>query len=155
MSERSIPRNFRSELLGQDELFDSERYKEHRMQLELQLAQAESRERITRRVAIGALVVVASAFFVLASNGFRGADPFDKEATALTIAAGVAYTLGWVVFFVGLASYVSRFLPRVRRAREDLRDETIREMRQEIAELRQLLEGKLKADRKDSSGTEN
>ncbi len=140
MSERSIPENFGSELLRQDDLLDSERYEEHRMQLEFQLARAESHERITKRVVLGALGVVAVAFLILASRGFRGADPFDKDATAFSIAAGVAYAVGWIVFFIGLASYVSRFLPRVRRVREDLRDETIQELRRDIAELRRLLE---------------
>ena len=153
MSERYVPENFRSELLRQDELLDSERYKEHRMQLEHQLARAESRERLAKHVVIGAILVATLAFSILGLRGFRGADPFDKEATAFTIAVGVAYTLAWVVFFVGVASYFSRFLPRMRRAREELREETIRELRREVADLRQLIEGRSKTRETDQGGT--
>jgi hypothetical protein len=154
MSERYIPENFGSELLRQDELLDSERYKEHRMQLEHQLARAESRERLTKHVVVVAILVAASAFFILAARGFRGAVPFDKDATAFTIAVGVAYTIAWLVFFVGVVSNLLRFLPRVRRAREELREETIRELRREVADLRQLVQGKAKARETDQGGTE-
>jgi len=154
MNERYIPENFGSELLRQDELLNSERYKEHRMQLEHQLARAEARERLSKHVVVASILVATSAFFILASRGFRGAVPFDKDATAFTIAVSVAYTLAWVVFFVGVAAYFSRFLPRVRRAREELREETMRELRREVADLRQLVEGRPKTRETDQGGTE-
>ncbi len=154
MSERYIPENFGSELLRQDELLNSERYKEHRMQLEHQLARAESRERLTKHVVVGAILVATSAFLILASRGFRGAVPFDNDATAFTIAVSVAYTIAWVVFFVGVAAHFARFLPRARRAREELREDTIQELRREVADLRQLVEGLSKTRETDQGGTE-
>ncbi len=154
MSERYIPENFGSELLRQDELLDSERYKEHRMQLEHQLARAEFRERLTKNVVVGAILVAASAFIIIASRGFRGAVPFDKDATAFSIAVSVAYTIAWVVFFVGVAAHFARFLPRARRAREELREETMRELLREVADLRRLVEGRSKTRETDQGGTE-
>jgi hypothetical protein len=154
MGKSHISENFGSKLLQQDMSLYSERYKEHRMQLERHLTQAESRERLTKRVVVGAFLVAAAVFPIIASRVFGGPDPYDKDATVLSVGAGVIYVVAWAVFFIGTASYYSRFLPRVRRAREELRDESIRELRREVAELRQLVESKLKARETDEIGPE-
>lgn len=154
MGKSRIPENYRSKLLQQDLSLYSERYKEHRMQLEHQLTHAESRERLTKRVVVGAFLVAAAVFPIIASRVFGGPDPYDKDATVFSVGAAVIYVAAWAVFFIGTASYYSRFLPQVRRAREELRDESIRELRREVAELRQLVEGKLKARETDQSGSE-
>lgn len=152
MADRQVPEDFGSKLLEQDKSLDTPRYEEHRMQLERQLARAESRERLAKRVVIAALLVAAAVFPILASRVFGSPDPLDKEATVLSIAAGLLYTLAWVTVFVGVASYYSRFLPRVRRAREELQAETIRELRRDISELHQLLAGTAQARKTDQSG---
>jgi hypothetical protein len=124
------------------------------MQLEHQLIQAESHKRLAKQVVIGALFVAAAVFPILASHVFGGADPYDKDATVFSITAGGIYIVACAVFFIGIASYCSRFMPRVRRAREELREESIRELRREVAELRQLVEGKFIARKTDQSGPE-
>lgn len=154
MSERDIPENFGADLLRQDRLLDSERYKEHRMQLEHRLARAESRERHTRHMVVGAILVVASSFLILAARGFRGAAPFDRDATAFTITVGVAYAIAWLVFFVGVVSNLFRYLPRAQRAREELREETIRELGRDVADLRQVVEARSKTRETERGVTE-
>jgi cytochrome c biogenesis protein CcdA len=154
MGDLDIPENFGSKLLQQDESLHSERYKEHRMQLEHQLIKAESHERLTKRAVVGAMLTLAVVFPILASGVFGSADPFDEDATVLSIALGVIYVLACAMFFIGIASYYSRFLPRLRRVREELRDETIRDLRREIADLRRLIEGQSKARDTDQRGPE-
>ena len=141
MADRSPHPEFASELLRQDATLQSPQYQEHRMQLEQQLIRAESRERLTKRVVIGALLTAVAAFAVLASQALGSPDPGDKDATIWSVAAGVIYALAWATVFIGVASYYSRFLPRVRRAREELQAQTIREIRSDIQELRRLLAG--------------
>lgn len=126
-------------LLQQDAALHAPCYEEHRMELERKLAQAESRERLTKRAVVGAILVAAALFPLLASQALGSPDPTDKNATVFSIAAAAVYTLAWVVVFIGVASYYSRFLPRLRRAREELQQESIRELRREIHELRELL----------------
>ena len=153
MSDRQLPENFGAKLLRQDEVLHSERYKEHRMQLEQRLNQSESRERLTKRVVVGAIVVVGVVFPILASHAFGSPVPFDKDSTVLSIAAGAIYVIAMAVFFVGVASNFWN-LPRLRRTRKGLQEETIRELRREVAELRQLVEGDSKARKTDQSDPE-
>ena len=153
MSDRQRPENFGAKLLQQDESLHSERYKEYRMQLEQSLTQAESRERLTKQVVVGAIVLAAVVFPILASHVFGSPVPFDKDATVLSIAAGAIYTVAMAVFFFGVAANYWN-LSRLRRAREGMQEETIRELRRELAELRQLVEGDLKARKTDQSDPE-
>jgi hypothetical protein len=153
MSDRQLPENFGAKLLRQDEFLHSERYQEHRMQLEQSLTQAESRERLTKRVLVGAIVLVAVVFPILASHVFGSPVPFDTDATVLSICAGAIYTIAMAVFFVGVAANYWN-LPRLRRTRTGLQEETIRELRRELAELRQLVEGDSKARKTDHSDPE-
>ena len=153
MSDRQLPENLRAKLLRQDESLHSERYKEHRMQLEKSLTEAESRERLTKRVVVGAMVVLAVVFPILASHVFGSPVPFDKDATVFSIAAGAIYIIAMVALFVGVAANYWN-LPRLRRTRKGLQEETIRELRRELAELRQLVEGDSKVRKTDQSGPE-
>jgi hypothetical protein len=154
MRKSHIPRDFGSKLLQQDESLHSKRYKEHRMQLEHQLIQAESHKRLAKRVVVGAILLAAAFFPIVTSHVFGSPDPYDKDATVFSVAAGAIYIVACAVLFIGMASYYSRFTPRVSRAREELRVESIRELRREVAELRQLVEGKSKARETDQSGPE-
>lgn len=149
MVERQIREDFGSRLLQQDQSLNSDRYKEHRMQLEQRLKRAESRERLTKWVVVGAFLVAAAVFPILASRLFGSPDPYDKSATLLSVAVGVIYVVAWSVFFIGIASYYSRFLPRVRKAREELREGTVDELRREVAELRRLLEAMAQSRKSD------
>ncbi len=115
------------------------------MQLEHRLAHAEARELLVKRVVVGALLVAAAVFPVLASHTLGSPVPFDKDATAFSIAAGAIYTAAWLLFFIGVASYYWRYLPRLRRTREELQDETIHSLRQEIRELRERLDSQPQA----------
>lgn len=110
------------------------------MQLEQRLAQAESRERLVRRVTITAMILATGLFPVVASGVLGGADPWDKDATVLSVGLAVAYIAACVVSALGIAAYYSRFSPRVRHTREKLAEESIRELRREVSELRRLVE---------------
>jgi hypothetical protein len=55
------------------------------------------------------------------------------------VVAGGLYVLAWVVVIVGAAAYFLRDLPRMRRLRDEVQNESIRELRHDIAELRQRL----------------
>jgi hypothetical protein len=142
MAEQPTPEDFRSQLLQQDEGTSSERYKEHRMQLEQQLIEAESRERMAKRIVIGALITAFIAFLVAGSQILGSPDPSDDRATPFSMAVGAIYVVAWIVFFVGVASYFSRFMPRLRRAREDVLQASIHELRNEIRELRESVRDK-------------
>ena len=140
MSKSNIPGDFGSKLLQTDESLHSERYKEHRMELEHQLIRAESHTRLAKRVVFAAILLAAAFFPIVASRVFGSPDPYDKNATGFSIAAGVVYGGACMVAVIGIASYYSRFTPRVRQAREELRDESIRELQREMAKLRSFVE---------------
>jgi hypothetical protein len=142
MAEQPIPEDFASQLLRQDEFLSSERYKDHRMRLEQRLIQAESRERMVKQFIVGALMTAFLAFLIAASRVFGSPDPFDDDATILSTIVGVIYVVAWIVFFVGAASYFSRFAPRARLAREELLQASIQELRNEVRELRELIKDK-------------
>ena len=131
------PEQWRSKLLEQDPVFHTPRYQEHRMQLEQQLLRAQGRERVLTWVVAGAFLTAVVTTFLAVSRTFGGPDPYDKSATVLSVTIGVISVLARAVFFIGMASYLSRFRPRIRRLREELRDETIRESRDEVRELRE------------------
>ncbi|MBL8851129.1 MAG: hypothetical protein JNG89_15725 [Planctomycetaceae bacterium] len=140
MTEPHDADSFASRLLRQEDSLKPERYQEHRMQLEQQLARAERNVEITKWVVVAALLASVVGMYVAGSRVLGSPDPFDKDATALAVFFGALNIIGVIVLYLGLASYFSRFTPRVRRLREDLQNESIRELRRDVAELRQLLE---------------
>lgn len=154
MSKSGIPEDFGSKLLRVDKSLRSERYKEHRMQLENQLLRAESHEQLVKRVVIGAILLAAMLLPVVASRVFGSPDPYDKNATVLSVTAGTVYAVACMVVFIGIASYYSRFTPRVRQAREKLRDELICELQREVANLRLCVEGKSQVQESRQSDSE-
>lgn len=138
MADRDTTVNLASRLLRQDESLHSERYKEHRMQLELQLAQAERRLQITKTI-IFILLVTVAGLFVVGGWLIRPAVPAGQTASAQSAFGGALHVIASIVFFFGLATFASRFLPSVRRLREELQAESIRELRRDVAELREML----------------
>lgn len=154
MSDFQKPNDFTRRLLEQDELIRSDRYKEHRMQLEQQLVRAEARKRLTKQVLIGATLIAAGVFPLVGSGILGSPDPYDKNANWLSVSAGAVYILSISIVFIGLASYYSRLAPGVNRAREDLRDESIRELHKEVARLARMVEEAIKGNQgKEGSGT--
>lgn len=147
MTESNGINSFAAKLLQQEEAFLSTQYQEHRMKLELQLSRAEWKERVTSRVIIFALAISIMAMFVIGSGRFGSADPGNQDATFVSVSMGVLYGLSATVFWMGLASYYSRFRPGVRRIRELLLEESIRELRQDVNELRKLMSASQPGDR--------
>jgi hypothetical protein len=136
MNESSKPIPFASRLLEQEKSLNASQYQEHRVKLEQQLSRAEWKEKVARRVIVAALLI---AMFLSGSRTFGSPDPGDKGANALSVAVGVIHIVSAITFWVGLASYFSRFVPGVKRARELLLEESIRELRHEVDELRKLV----------------
>lgn len=139
MADPRSPEDLASGLLAQEPSLNSQRYKEHRMQLEHQLARAERSLQITKWVVVVALLAGVVSMFVAGSRSLGSPDPSDRDATVLGVFFGVVNIIAAIVFYMGLASYFSRFRPRIHRLREDLQNESIRELRSEVAELKQML----------------
>lgn len=140
------PPGLGTRLLKQDPTLNSPRYEEHRMELERKLTQAERREVLAHRVAVGALVMAVISGALIASRVAGSADIGSDSATPLSIAITLLYIVSISVFGVGLASYYSRYRPAVRRAREQLVLESIRELRGEVRELRQKIDARPPGD---------
>lgn len=109
------------------------------MQLEQQLARAERNVQITKWVVVVALLACVVSMYIAGSRVLGSPDPFEKEATALGVLFGAVHILSAIVLYLGLASYFSRLTPRVRQLREDLQNDSILELRREVAELREIL----------------
>jgi hypothetical protein len=138
----SRPSELGTRLLQHDSTLNSPRYEEYRMELERKLTQAERREKLAHRVALGALVTAVISGALCMSQVAGSADFGDSSATPLSIAITILYILSLAVFGVGFASYYSRFRPAVRQAREQLVLESIRDLRIEVRELRQKVEAR-------------
>lgn len=139
MPEPENRESFTQRLLEQDTYLSSPRYQVHRMELELQLSRAEWKEKLAGRVVLIALPVALVAMFLAGSRTFGSPDPSDDSANVLSVSIGVIHFVAAVTFWLGLASYFSRFRPAVRQARDRLLEESIRELRQEVQELRRQL----------------
>ncbi len=131
--------HFGMQLLQQDKCFDDSEYKEYRMKLENALTTAERRERLAGRVAGAAVVVAVVLFFVGGTKVVGGFDPWDKDATILSVTLGAIYGAAMIAWPVALAIGFSRFRPRVREIKEQIRDTSILALQGEIAELRRQI----------------
>jgi hypothetical protein len=141
MNDAPLTPSFSSKLIEQDQSLQTSRYQEHRMQLELQLKRAEWKVRLTGRIVVAALLISLATMLICGSRVLGSPDPGDRDANVLSVTVGVIYAVSAIVFWLGLASYFSRFQPGVKRTRELLLEESIRELRQEVSELRKLLTG--------------
>ena len=137
MANRHDPSSFAARLLGQDEPLSDAQYQEYRRGLDDALRAAERRERLAGRVAVGSFVVSLTLMFVGGSKLLGDFDPWSKGATVVSVAAGAVYLLATALFFLSLASYYSRFRPRVRDAKERLRDLVLLDLQRQIRELRE------------------
>jgi hypothetical protein len=137
MANRHDPSSFAARLLGQDEPLSDARYQEYRRGLDDALRAAERRERLAGRVATGSFVVSLALMFVGGSKLIGDFDPWSNGATVVSVAAGAVYLLATALFVLSLASYYSRFQPRVRDAKERLRDLVLLDLQRQIRELRE------------------
>lgn len=139
MDQLPRPTRFASRLLQQEEILSDEQYLQYRNRLESALESAKRRERWTFRVVILSCIASFVLIFVGGSKLLGDFDPWSKDATAASIAAGVGYWVALSIFLVSLASYYSRFRPGTREARERLRDASILDLQRQVHELRQQL----------------
>ena len=134
------PKNCLAErLLQQDTDSNDRQYKDYRMQLEIALKTAEQREKIVSWIVAVSLITSLAGMFAGGSRVFGAFDPWDKDATILSVSLGVIYVIAVIIFWFSLASYFSRFRPRVSKVKEEIRDAKIELLQQEIFELKQLL----------------
>lgn len=134
--------SFGTRLLEQDTLLYSNRYQEHRMQLQEKLRTAERREKLVYWIVAAALCIAAVTCYLAGARVFGSPDPGDLErgeATWFSVLIGVVYAVSLATFWLGLASYYSRFRPATRKIADNLRDESINELHEEIRLLRQQL----------------
>jgi hypothetical protein len=128
--------NFVRQLLQQDIPPDDSAYQEYRMKLEQALTIAQRRETLAGRVAVVSLIVGVVLMFAAGSKVIGSIDPADAEATILSVSLGVVYWLAVIAGLISIASYYSRFRPRIREIRDQIRDTNILALQHEIAQLR-------------------
>lgn len=110
------------------------------MQLEQQLKRAERNEKRVYWVVVGAAVIAGCGFLLKASNTLGGFDPWDQDATALSVTVGVVLAMALIIFWYGLLAYYGRFRLVTKDVKEKLIFESIRELQREVGELRKLME---------------
>jgi hypothetical protein len=128
--------DFGEELLKQDKPLKESDYKEYRMRLEDSLNRAERNERLVGRIVIICFVLAFVLMFVGGSQVLGSFDPWDNDATIFSVTLGVVYVVALVAAWVGLASYFSRFRPRTREAKENIRDAHMLDLERQIQVLR-------------------
>lgn len=109
------------------------------MKLEMALTIAERREKLTGRVAGVSFVVGLVVMFVGGSRVFGSFDPGSNDATIVSLTLGAIYWIAVIAGSVGLASYYSRFRPKIREIKEQIRDANILALQCEVAELRKQI----------------
>ncbi|MCA9057912.1 MAG: hypothetical protein KDA85_05415, partial [Planctomycetaceae bacterium] len=119
--ESSLNTSLRSGLLQQDTIFTDTAYEEYRMTLNDALDRAERNEKRTGWTAISCFVIALGLMFVGGSQVVGSFDPTDKDATAVSITLAAIYAVSAIVAWLALASYFSRFRPRTRQAKENIR----------------------------------
>lgn len=124
-------------LLQQDVDPNDTRYQEHRMQLELALKKAEQQEKIVSSITVISLILSLTGMFLGGTRAVGAFDPWEKDATILSVTIGVIYFVALILFWFSLASYFSRYRPRVRNVKEQIRDANIQLLHQELQDLKQ------------------
>ena len=130
---------FAAQLLRQDQSLTELEYKEYRMKLELSLSKAELAEKRAVTVAAGSFAVAMALMFVGGSKIVGDFDPWSKGATALSVMLGGIWVLCSVTWPLACAAALTRFRPRVKDLKEQLRDASILALHSEIAELRKQI----------------
>ena len=109
------------------------------MKLEDALTTAQRRERLVGHAAWVSFLIACVLSFVGGSRVVGDFDPWEPHATILSVTLGVIYCISWVTWLLAMASYFSRFRPRVRDIKEQIRDTGILALQCEIAELRKQI----------------
>ena len=140
MSSSPEKSRFAEHLLEHDEPLPPSDYKAYRMNLENALASAERREKLAARTALAAFVVSAVLMFVVGSRVFGDPDPWSRNATVWSVSLGAIYAMASIVWPLALAVGFSRFRPRVKEIKEQIRDTGILALQSEIRELRKQVD---------------
>ena len=135
MSSANKPGHFAMQLLQQDQPFSESQYKGYRMKLEDALTTAQRRERLVGHAAWVSFLIGFVLMFVGGSKVVGNFDPWSRDATILSVMLGVIYCIAAVTWPLAMASYFSRFRPRVRDIKEQIRDTAILALQCEIADL--------------------
>ena len=106
------------------------------MQLEQKLEGARRWERRLTWIVPIALLVAMGLLPVSGGKIFGPPDPSEVGANWLSVSLGAVQVLATIVFWIGLASYVSRIRPALRQTADQLRDQTMQEILGEIRRLR-------------------
>ncbi|MHB8969217.1 MAG: hypothetical protein ACYC4N_02040 [Pirellulaceae bacterium] len=139
MSSPIQPGHFATRLLQQDQPFSESQYKEYRMKLEDALTAAQRRERRVGHAAWMSFLIAGVLMFFGGSRVVGSFDPWSRDATVLSVTLGAIYCIAMIIWPLAIASYFSRFRPRVRDIKEQIRDTTILALQCEISELRALI----------------
>ena len=109
------------------------------MKLENALTKAERREKLTAWIAAASFVVALVLMFVGGSKVLGDFDPWGKDATVLSVTLGFLYVIAMIAWSLALAVGFSRFRPRIRDIKEQIRDTSLLALQVEIAELRKQI----------------
>jgi hypothetical protein len=129
------------QLLLQDQPLSASDYREYRVRLEQALTTAERRGKLAAWVAGASFAIAFVLMFVGGSKAVGDFDPWGKNATFLSVTLGVLYVIAMIAWPVALAVGFSRFQPRAREIKEQIRDTSILALQVEIAELRKEIAG--------------
>lgn len=134
-------KNSFGDALLREEPINEPDYKEYRMNLELALNRAERFERITFHVFWVTFLLSWCLAFVGGTQVVGGFDPYNQNATPLSITLGVVYVITCIAWPLSLASLYSRFRPRIREIKEEIRESKIDQLQREVEQLRDKLDG--------------
>ena len=137
MNDSRDPSRFASELLRQDEPLSDSEYQKYRRDLETALATTARREKLARRFVIASCVITFTLMFVGGSKLVGDFDPWSKDATIVSTALGLVYSLAIVIFLLSSVIYFWWYQPKVKDAKERLRDANILDLQRQIRELRE------------------
>lgn len=136
MPSRQDPVPFAVHLLMQDAGVSETDYKEYRVKLENALTTAKRRERLTGHIAWVAFAVSFALMFAGGTRIVGSFDPWEKDATALSVILGAIYCVAMIAWPVALAIGFSRFRPKIRKIEDQIRDANLAALHFEVVELR-------------------
>ena len=136
MGEQQKPEPSLGAALLQAETSNQSAYEEYRMKLELALTRAERFERTTYHVCWVSLTLACVLTFVGGTQVAGSFDPSQDNATPLSIGLGIVYVLANITWPLALASYYSRFRPKIRTMKHELLASQLDQLQQEVEKLR-------------------
>lgn len=106
------------------------------MSLESALTLAQSRQKLTGRIAVTAFAVAMILMFVGGTKLVGDFDPWSDDSTLLSIILAGINVIANVTWPIALAVYFSRFRPNIADIKEQIRDTSLLLLQTEVAELR-------------------